>query len=833
MLGWDAADWKVIDKLLAQGKMPTLQKFLNEGVRGNIATLDPPLSPMLWTSIATGKRAYDHGVMGFVEPDPNGKDIRSINSTTRKVKAIWNILNQEGFTSNITAWWPSFPVEKINGNMACNFIQLASSKDPEDWTIGDNMVHPLERKEELRNLRVHPKEITPALVYPFIPRFNEADTKNDQNLNKFINILAQTFTVHSVATHYLRNYPADFNAVYFDGLDHFSHVFMRYAPPKADFISQQMFELYNQVIEGAYRFFDMTLETYLNLVDENTTVIIVSDHGFHSDHLRPQHIPNDPAGPAIEHRSLGVFAAKGPNIKKGETIYGASIIDITPTILPIFGLAVGKDMEGRTLTQIFEKPVPIKSIDSWEKVEGNDARHPQNMQLDPWAEKKAMDQLIELGYIEAPGENKQKDRDMIADETDFYLAKSYINGKKTKEALTYLRKIQSKRPDAARFAVTLLHALIDQRCFAECKELIDFYRLRKEINSNYLDYFEGKLYVTTYKPRLAHEYFNRALEKAGKWAELHFEIGKALLAMNHWAEAEIPLKKAIEIDNENAFYYKALGVSFLRRGEYEEALDCFFNSIERTFYIPSAHYNIGECFYFLNRLEEAERAYLQTLHLFPSFNQAHLRLMDIYEKLNQPEKIKPHKEYMENVKKTIYIVSGLPRSGTSMMMQMLHKGGLEVLVDEKRIADDSNPKGYYEFEPVKALMRDKSWLPQAENKTVKIIAQLLNQLPADFNYKVIFMERPMAEVLKSQQVMLKQNTSVYPTAIAQAFEKTLNLVKDWDKNNPHVEIMYVNYHDVINDTLQQAENINAFLKMSLNVSEMIAAVHPELHRNKS
>ena len=95
------------------------------------------------------------------------------------------------------------------------------------------------------------------------------------------------------------------------------------------------------------------------------------------------------------------------------------------------------------------------------------------------------------------------------------------------------------------------------------------------------------------------------------------------------------------------------------------------------------------------------------------------------------------------------------------------------------------------------------------------------------------MERPMAEVLKSQQVMLKQNTSVYPTAIAQAFEKTLNLVKDWDKNNPHVEIMYVNYHDVINDTLQQAENINAFLKISLNVSDMITAVHPELHRNKS
>ena len=102
--------------------MPSLKKFLSEGVRGNIATLDPPLSPMLWTSIATGKRAYDHGILGFVEPDPNGIDVRSVNSTSRKVKAIWNILNQEGFKSNITAWWPSFPVENSNGNMVCNFI---------------------------------------------------------------------------------------------------------------------------------------------------------------------------------------------------------------------------------------------------------------------------------------------------------------------------------------------------------------------------------------------------------------------------------------------------------------------------------------------------------------------------------------------------------------------------------------------------------------------------------------------------------------------------------------------------------------------------------------
>src|SRR5690606_27242583 len=96
LLGWDAAEWKIIEPLIAEGKMPTLKKFLEEGTSGKIATLDPPFSPMLWTSIATGKRAYDHGIMGFIEPNPKGDGLRPVLSTSRKVKALWNIFNQEG-----------------------------------------------------------------------------------------------------------------------------------------------------------------------------------------------------------------------------------------------------------------------------------------------------------------------------------------------------------------------------------------------------------------------------------------------------------------------------------------------------------------------------------------------------------------------------------------------------------------------------------------------------------------------------------------------------------------------------------------------------------------
>lgn len=833
LIGWDAADWKVIDKLIAQGLMPTMKKFLEEGVRGNIATLDPPLSPMLWTSIATGKRAYDHGILGFSEPHPNGVDIRNVTASSRKVKAIWNILNQNNFKSNVTAWWPSFPVEKLNGNMVSNMIQIAPP-NPDNWIIGDQMIHPQNLKEEIIDLRIHPKEITPAIVELFIPLYKEIDIKKDKHLSQFLNIMAHTSTVHAIGTYLLRNKEADFNAIYFDGLDHFSHAFMKYFPPKMEIVTDREYQLYNQVIIGAYRFFDMMLERYLELIDENTTAIIVSDHGFHSDHLRPKYITDDPAGPAVEHRTLGIFCAKGPNIKKGEIIYGASIIDITPTILQVFDLPIGKDMEGVVLNQIFETTNEIKYIDSWENIEGDDARISEEARLDPWAEKEALDQLIELGYIEAPGPDKKKNRDLVADESNYYLAKAFINGKKTDHAIPILRELQARRPGTARYAVTLIHSLLEKKRFAEVNELITIYRGRKEIKPFYLDFFEGKLNQQLFRNQKAYECFNSCLAFAPQWAELNFEIGKCLIALNDWEEAEKPLRKAIEIDNENAFYYQYLGISFLRRSQYEEALFYFLEAIERTYFIPAVHYHIGECFYFMNRFDEALKGYLQALDLLPNISKAHRRIIEIYTQTNQLEKAKKHIEFMEkNVKETVYIVSGLPRSGTSMMMQMLHKGGLDALVDDKRSADDNNPKGYYEYEPVKGLIRDNSWMHLAEGKVVKIIAQLLNQLPTNFTYKVIFMQRPMAEVIKSQQIMLKQNTSVFPTAIAQAFDKTLLLVKDWEKNNPNVSVLYVNYHEVVSETEENAKRINTFLGLDLNIHEMIQAVHPELHRNKS
>ncbi|MCH7524871.1 MAG: alkaline phosphatase family protein [Bacteroidetes bacterium] len=128
LIGWDAADWKIIGPLMAKGEMPALKKLIDKGVYGNMSTMNPPYSPMLWSTVATGKTPDKHGVLGFIELLPNMKGIRPVTVTSRKAKAIWNILHNQGYKSNIVGWWPSHPAEPINGVVVTDKFQKVKER---------------------------------------------------------------------------------------------------------------------------------------------------------------------------------------------------------------------------------------------------------------------------------------------------------------------------------------------------------------------------------------------------------------------------------------------------------------------------------------------------------------------------------------------------------------------------------------------------------------------------------------------------------------------------------------------------------------------------------
>ena len=187
--------------------------------------------------------------------------------------------------------------------------------------------------------------------------------------------------------------------------------------------------------------------------------------------------------------------------------------------------------------------------------------------------------------------------------------------------------------------------------------------------------------------------------------------------------------------------------------------------------------------------------------------------------------------------KTITIVSGLPRSGTSMMMQMLEAGGMAILTDGLREADADNPRGYYEFERLKQLPKgDHAWLEEAQGKAVKVIAALLEHLPPDHRYKVIFMRRRMEEVLTSQRRMLVRRgedpDKTDDEELARLFEKHLRKVEAWLAAQPHVDVLDVDYNAVLADPAPHVRRINAFLGGFLDVAAMVAVVDARLYRNR-
>jgi hypothetical protein len=191
---------------------------------------------------------------------------------------------------------------------------------------------------------------------------------------------------------------------------------------------------------------------------------------------------------------------------------------------------------------------------------------------------------------------------------------------------------------------------------------------------------------------------------------------------------------------------------------------------------------------------------------------------------------------MWRMSEDILIVSGLPRSGTSLMMQMLDAGGVPLLSDGTRRADDSNPAGYYEYEPVKKLKEDNAWLAQAQGKALKVVSPLLSWLPAGWNYKVIFVRRLLTEVLASQQRMLQRqgldSSAADDEQLKIVYQRHLKEIEAWLAAQQNFQVFYAEYQEFHVNPGMQVEEVANFLGLRLDQQAMITSIKPELYRHR-
>ena len=866
LIGWDAADWKVIQPLIDVGRMPNVRSLVENGARGQIATLHPALSPMLWTSIATGKRPFQHGIHGFSEPTPDGRGVQPITNLSRKSKALWNILNQNGLRCVVIGWWPSHPAEPIDGVMVSDHFHRARGPLEQGWPLPARAVHPPELAETLAGLRVHPDLLTPEMVEPFIPLAPEIDQDRDKRLAAFLRILAECMSVEAAALWLAENQQWDFLAVYFDAIDHFSHAFMKYHPPRQSWVGEREFELYRNVVSMAYQFHDRMLGNLLKKAGDDTTVILMSDHGFHPDHLRPAWIPEVPAGPAIEHRDLGILVMAGPEIERDELLHGPSVLDITPTVLTLYGLPVGEDMDGQVLSQALATTPKISFIPSWEQVAGADGRHPAHTRLDPVAAREALEQMIALGYIERPDDDRELAVERTLRELRYNLGEAYQDGDRHREAREIFSELHEADPDEQRFAVRLFVSCQALGMHEEMRQLVDDLEGRERYQPAVVDYLRAQVLTAEKRYTEALAVLERVTEAQLARPGLLLQTADLYRYLGRWREAQQVYERALEIDPDNTQAYLGVCQIALRRRQFSIAADAALEALQRIYQSPQGHFLLGRALTGMRKYGRATEAFRTAISFNPNFPEAHVRLAALLEKhLGDAASAREHRRLARRMRRggvsgvrestetvqivaeqfdavvdmppldeCVVVVTGLPRSGTSMLMQMLAAGGFGVLTDGVREADEDNPRGYFEFEPVKKLARDPSWLFEARGKAVKIIAPLLAGLPKGLACRAIMMERNLDEVLDSQERMLVRRGQPIGTPerrrrLKEEYARTLGRVKAMPSRRPRMQLLTIEHGQAMSDPLDTARKVNEFLGGGLDIAKMAAAIAvPEL-----
>lgn len=789
LIGWDAADWKIIDKLMDNGLMPAMKKLVDGGVRGKLATLDPPLSPMLWTSIATGVRPYRHGVSGFVEHDGKG-NVRPVSSHFRKVKAIWNMMTMEGYKSNIIGWWPSNPVETINGCMVSNlFQQERKGKETiamDQWDIPEGTIYPERLIESLKELRVHPSEITGNLIMPFVPQAVKLHKKEDKRITVIRKFLAHASSIHGACTELMEKEEWDFTAVYHDAIDHFCHAFMKYYPPKLEGLDEEAFLLFKDVITGAYIFHDMMLERLMSMVDKDTTIVLVSDHGFHSDHLRPTHVPNIPSGPAIEHAPYGVFVANGPGIKKGERIHGASILDVTPTILTLFDMPVGKDMDGKPLVDIYDHPRKVSYIDSWEKVDKDGGQLVQVDSNDEDTNESALQQLVDLGYID---EIKLNDTDQekndylkgILKENNFYMAKSFASGGKFDEALEILLEIEDKSAPDFRFIIEIINSAIKTKRFKLAQEYLTFSKNASVFSDVYHNVIEAKVQIGLRNPDRALQLLKKAQKANPTNDEILLELGRLLNSLRESKAARTCFNKVVKHDPENPYAYQGVGLSYMMEEKYDKALDHFLMATEKLFHYPIAHLHLAETLALMKEYEYAIQSFELVATMTPQIPKIYRWLIDLNEIVGNKEKANHYKELLRPLEKgDKTIITGSPGLKLKQVLSLLNEKGYKIGGDTTDILGKNTS------------LLDKDWFSKQNENIIYVPMQFLSSLNAFYAYKFIYVNEDINVVAEEINAELKIKEGTYNTDLIDALKKQQNVSRLWIAQQPNLDIIYVN-----------------------------------------
>ena len=629
VLGVDSFTWRILDPLMTAGRMPHMRRLVERGARANLRTISPILSPVIWTSVATGMKPSRHGIVDFVVNARDTGALLPVTSAMRRVPALWTLLSRQEVDVDVVGWWATWPAETVRGRMVTDRVAFQLFDAPTDeWTSADpekarGKTYPADLFGALRPLIRPPADIADQEIAPFLGGGRMPADLNDAQrdlVRQFRTVVAAGRTYHAIARRLLREPPPGaagdgatgaatprLALFYYEGPDTTSHLFMRYRPPLLPGVAPGDAALFGAMVDRYYELQDRYIGEIVEAAGPDAVILVLSDHGFKSDSNRP--LDSDPRidlGRAAEwHTPVGALVMAGPGIRAGIDMGAASVLDIAPTVLALFGLPAARDMDGQPLTEALAPEFLATHPVGWIDTYGGQRSPDDETLVASEGDREVIEKLRSIGYIGEERLTAQNNRGLIA------MEEGDLDG-----AIAQFEDALAKGAHGPDVRVNLARAWLSKgdptRARAAALEV-----LREDPRSKQAFALLAGAAMAEGDLGEAEEDLRRALAIDPSFTLAHTKLGEVLQRQGRDDEALQSFERTVAIAPLSPVEFNAIGNLHRRHRRPERAIEAYRDALRADPQYIGAYNNLGLCLQERGRLDEAEALYAKALAIRP------------------------------------------------------------------------------------------------------------------------------------------------------------------------------------------------------------------------
>ena len=638
LIGLDGGDWDILDPLLAQGELPNLSRLIKGGAHARLRSAQPMLSPVLWTTVATGVRPERHGILDFIAIATATGEAIPVTSTLRREPAFWNRLSASGIAVGVTGWWATWPAERVDGFLVSDRIAPQIPGSVEE-VPAEGKTWPPELWHDVLTETITPESLLPDDLRGY---FGPAPGDRPEEMRsveaEIRRIVASQRTYERISERLSRRFAPQVEAVYIQETDTIAHLTMPWRPPALPGTEPLFAARFGGAVDQSYREADRIIGEAVARAGPGADVIVASDHGFRSGADRPRTSASRIGrGRASDwHRPWGILILSGPSIRPGAAIENPGLLDIAPTLLALAGAPVAAAFEGRILEEaltdeararIRKEPAPARPASAGAPAATGrapsgpaslDGAAPSDASGDPAERQALLERLVSLGYLSPDSLNARNNRGILA------LNRGDFTG-----AIGEFRAALEENADQPPVLVNLARALWLAGDTDEARNTVRA-ALDLEPGCRQGLNLAGNIEMAAGHLDLAERQFREALALEPDDADLNNSLGLVLESQARWEEALAAYTRVVEIDPDYAGGYNNIGNICRRLGRDAEAEQWYRRAMEADPDFAGSWNNLALLLQERGDLAGAEPLYRKALALTPRDARTHNNLASLF-----------------------------------------------------------------------------------------------------------------------------------------------------------------------------------------------------------